>query len=116
MQGNMMRRTHHRALVQGIGGKIAGIVAMLTGSFLAASQCFGGPATSSPPNMFRPASTPADAIFHISIFVLIIARVIFAVVFSLMVYSLVKFRRGDDGREPPQVYGSAHASLIPGSK
>ena len=110
-----MRRTHHRAMVQGIGGKIAGIVAMLTGIFLAASWCFGGPATPSPSNMFRPASTPTDAIFHISIFVLIIAGVIFAVVFSLLVYSLVKFRRsaGDDGREPPQVYGSAHASLKP---
>lgn len=109
----MVRRTHHRALVQGIGGEIGGIVAILTGIFLAASRCFGGPATPSPPNMFRPASTPADAIFHISIFVLIIAGVIFAVVFYLLVYSLVKFRRsaGDDGREPPQVYGSNQVEL-----
>jgi cytochrome c oxidase subunit 2 len=63
--------------------------------------------------MFRPASTPADAILHISIFVLIISFVIFAVVFGLLVYALAKFRRraGDDGREPPQVYGSNQVEL-----
>jgi cytochrome c oxidase subunit 2 len=63
--------------------------------------------------MFRPASTPADAILHISIFVLIISFVIFAVVFCLLVYALAKFRRraGDDGREPPQVYGSNQVEL-----
>src|SRR5580700_4517862 len=113
MQGKMMRRTRHRALVQGIGGKIAGIVVLLAGTLLAASLCFGGPANPSPTNMFRPASTPADAILHISIFVLIISGVIFAVVFCLLVYALVKFRRsaGDDGREPPQVYGSNQVEL-----
>ena len=34
-------------------------------------------------------------------------------VFSLLVYSVVKFRRraGDDGREPPQIYGSNQVEL-----
>jgi cytochrome c oxidase subunit 2 len=107
------RRVHNRALVQGIGSKVSGIGGLIAGFLLAASLCFGGPANPSPPNMFRPASTPADAIFHISIFVLIISGVIFAVVFWLLVYVLVKFRRsaGDDGREPPQVYGSNQVEL-----
>jgi cytochrome c oxidase subunit 2 len=108
-----MRRTHHRALVRSIGVKITGVVVLLAGSLLATSLCFGGPVDPSTPNMFRPASTPADEILHISIFVLIIAALIFAVVFFLLVYALVKFRRrrGDDDREPPQVYGSNQVEL-----
>jgi cytochrome c oxidase subunit 2 len=107
------RQVHNRALAQGIGSNVAGIGVLIAGFLLATSLCFGGPANPSPPNMFRPASTPADAIFHISIFVLIISGVIFAVVFWLLVYALVKFRRsaGDDGREPPQVYGSNQVEL-----
>jgi cytochrome c oxidase subunit II len=110
MQGKMMRRTRHRALVQGIAGLFAVSLAFL---LFATSQCFGAPANPSPTNIFRPSSTPADEVFHIAIFVLIIAALIFAVVFCLLVYSLVKFRRGpdDDGREPPPVYGSNQVEL-----
>jgi cytochrome c oxidase subunit 2 len=110
MQGKMMRRTRQRALVQGIGGWCAVWLAFL---LFATSQCFGGPAHPSPANIFRPSSTPADEVFHISIFVLIIAALIFAVVFCLLVYSLVKFRHrpDDDGREPPPVYGSNQVEL-----
>lgn len=45
--------------------------------------------------------------------VLAICAVIFLVVGSLIVYSLVRFRArpGDDGREPPQVYGSGRVEL-----
>jgi cytochrome c oxidase subunit 2 len=58
-------------------------------------------------------STPASSIFGLSLFVLTVAAVIFAVVFSLLVYSIVRFRRrtDDDGREPPQVYGSNQLEL-----
>ena len=65
------------------------------------------------PNMFKPVSTPAHSIFHLSLFVLAICALIFAVVFSLLVYSIVKFRRraGDDGREPPPIYGSNQVEL-----
>ncbi len=53
-------------------------------------------------------STPADSIFRLSIFVLEITGLIFTVVFSLLVYAIVKYRRraGDNGHEPPQVFGS----------
>src|ERR1700722_14325874 len=49
--------------------------------------------SSSPPgtNIFAPASTPAKSITNLSVFVLIITGIIFAVVFSLLFYSVVKF-------------------------
>jgi cytochrome c oxidase subunit II len=96
-------------------GKIAGIAVLLTGFLLAARLCFGAPLDSSPqaPNIFRPASTPADSIFHLSLFVLSITGAIFVIVFSLIVYAVVKFRAhdGEDDREPPQVYGSNQVEL-----
>jgi cytochrome c oxidase subunit II len=67
----------------------------------------------SPTNIFAPASTPAKSIFGVSVFVLAVTAVIFAIVFSLLAYSVVKFRKrtNDDGREPPQVYGSNQVEL-----
>lgn len=65
------------------------------------------------PDIFKPDSTPAESINRLSVFVLIITGLIFAVVFSLLVYVVVKFgiRRSEDGREPPQVYGSNQLEL-----
>ena len=65
------------------------------------------------PNIFSPASTPADAIYHLSVFVLAVCLAIFVAVFGLLVYSVVKFRRrpDDDGREPAQIYGSNQVEL-----
>jgi cytochrome c oxidase subunit 2 len=65
------------------------------------------------PNIFAPASTPADAIHHLSLFVLTICGAIFLVVAGLLLYSAVKFRRraDDDGREPAQIYGSNQVEL-----
>jgi len=67
----------------------------------------------SPTNIFAPASTPAQSIFGLSLFVLAVTGAIFLVVFTLLLYSVVKFRkkRNDDGREPPQVYGSNQVEL-----
>ena len=66
-----------------------------------------------PTNIFAPVSTPAKSIFGLSIFVLTVTGAIFVVVFTLLVYSVVKFRkrRNDDGREPPQVYGSNQVEI-----
>ena len=62
----------------------------------------------SPTNIFAPASTPAHSVFRISSFVLEITGAIFVVVFSLLSYAVIKFRerRGEEGSEPAQVYGS----------
>src|SRR5437016_11222530 len=66
-----------------------------------------------PTNIFAPVSTPAESIFGLSLFVLVVTAAIFAVVFSLLVYAVVKFRKrnDDDGREPPQLYGSNQIEL-----
>ena len=67
----------------------------------------------SPTNIFAPASTPSQSIFELSIFVLMVTAAIFIVVFSLLVYAVVKFRKRDagEGREPVQVYGSTQLEL-----
>src|SRR5882724_10383543 len=67
----------------------------------------------SPTNIFAPVSTPAKSIFGLSLFVLAVTAAIFVVVFSLLAYSVVKFRKrvNDDGREPPQVYGSNQVEI-----
>src|ERR1700689_4163966 len=67
----------------------------------------------SPTNIFAPASTPAHDIFRLSIFGLEIEGAIFVVVFSLLAFAVVKFRKrkGDDDVEPPQVYGSNQIEL-----
>jgi cytochrome c oxidase subunit 2 len=95
-------------------GKLPGVAVLLVGCLLPASLCFGTPADPSQiPNIFRPVSTPADSIFRLSLLILAVTGVIFSIVFGLMVYSLVKYRRRsvDDGREPPQVYGSNQIEL-----
>ena len=67
----------------------------------------------SPTNIFAPVSTPAQSIFGLSLFVLVVTATIFVVVFTLLGYAVVKFRRrtSDDGREPPQVYGSNQVEI-----
>ena len=75
----MKRRAKYPELIEGRGSKIAGIAVLLAGPVLMASLRFGKSEKHSAPNMFRPASTPADAIFHLSLFVLVITGVIFAV-------------------------------------
>ena len=59
-------------------------------------------------SIFTPESAPAHSIVHLAHFVLAITAIIFAVVFSLIVYVVARFRRraNDDGKEPAQVYGS----------
>ena len=64
-------------------------------------------------NIFAPESTPAKSIFDLSLFVLAITAVIFVVVFTLLVYSVVRFRSraGNADREPAQVYGSTQIEM-----
>src|SRR5216683_1137903 len=78
------------------------------------AAAFADPAVHfSPTNIFAPASTPAKSIFGLSLFVLAVTGAIFLVVFTLLLYSVVKFRKRktDDGREPPQVYGSNQVEI-----
>ena len=67
----------------------------------------------SPTNLFAPASNPAESIHELALFILAVAAAIFAVVFTLLAYAVVRFRRrpGDPPGEPPQVYGSRQIEL-----
>ncbi len=66
----------------------------------------------SPTNIFAPDSTPAYAIYRLSVFELEILCAIFLVVFGLLAYAVVKFRqRTEDDTEPPQIYGSNQMEL-----
>jgi len=109
--GSGMRRTdQNRRLVS----KAAGLAVLLGGGLLAASLCFGAPQNPSQvPSIFDPHSTPAESIYHLSHFVLSITGLIFAVVFTLLAYVVVKYRErpGDTDREPTQVYGSTQIEL-----
>jgi cytochrome c oxidase subunit 2 len=82
---------------------------------LAALAAFAAPSPSplSPTNIFAPVSTPSQWIFELSRFVLMVTGAIFIVVFSLLAYAVVKFRksRASDAREPAQVYGSTQLEL-----
>jgi cytochrome c oxidase subunit 2 len=61
-----------------------------------------------PPYVFAPVSTPAYAIDTLAWFAIAICAGIALIVGGLLAYSIIRFRArpGDDGREPPQVYGS----------
>src|SRR5271154_732440 len=83
-------------------------------SIMASGAAFAATAgPSSTPSLLNPASTPAHDIYHLSLFVMAICLGIFLVVFSLIVYAAVKYRKRptDDGHEPPQIYGSNQVEL-----
>ncbi|HTY42831.1 MAG TPA: cytochrome c oxidase subunit II [Thermoanaerobaculia bacterium] len=98
-----MREKHARSLFSFPFGRGAAAAALAL--LAAASPLAAGPGGTS---VFRPVSSPADAVHHYSLFVLGITGAIFAVVFTMLVVAVVRFRRrpGDDASEPPQVYGS----------
>jgi len=106
--------THHKSRFRAFLSPALAVVILLAGILLAATLCTASePQTNAVPNIFEPRSTPADSIRHLSFFVLSITGLIFLVVFSLLTYVIVKFRRkaGDRGSEPAQVYGSTQIEL-----
>src|ERR1700758_4028582 len=82
-------------------------------AFLFCCMATAAAADPSSTNVFAPHSTPAKSILRLSIFVMIITGMIFVVVFTLLVYSLSKFRAraGSTNTEPAQVYGSTQIEL-----
>jgi cytochrome c oxidase subunit 2 len=60
------------------------------------------------PQVFAPVSTPARDIETLAWFTIAVCAGIALIVGGLLAYSIVRFRArpDDDGREPPQVYGS----------
>ena len=94
---------------------VAAIVALLglIGTAAGATSGLGGGTAVQTPNIFAPVSTPAFAIRDLSWFVLGICAAIFVVVSGILTYSIIRFRRrpGQEGGEPPQVYGSNQIEL-----
>ena len=92
----------------GTGKLLSGVCFCLGLARVALAQSSNAPAS-----IFSPASTPADSIYRLSLFVIATCLGIFVVVFSLLAYSVIKYRRrpSDDGREPPQIYGSNQMEL-----
>jgi cytochrome c oxidase subunit II len=104
--------TVHKADWPAIISRVAGVLVLLVGVLLAAGLCVASPHDNPVPSIFDPRSTNAQSLYHLSNFVLAITGLIFLVVFSLLVYSVVKFRsRSNDNREPAQVYGSTQIEL-----
>src|ERR1700719_825338 len=107
--GARMRKADWRAIVS----RVAGVLVLLAGVLLAARLCAASPHDNPVPSIFEPHSTPAESIRHLSHFVLGITGLIFLVVFSLLSYVVVKFRRSmaDTDREQVQVYESTQIEL-----
>src|SRR5258708_3988885 len=104
----------HKTEWKAVAARVTGIIVILTGVLLAARVCVASPpGNHTIPSIFDPHSTPAESIRHLSHFVLGITGLIFLVVFSLLSYAAVKFRRrvADAEREPAQVYGSTQIEL-----
>src|SRR6516165_227148 len=79
-------------------------------SILLAPQALGAPSQTS---IFAAESTQAKSIVNMSVFVLVITGIIFAVVVTLLAYSILKFRArsSNANTEPAQVYGSTQIEL-----
>lgn len=87
------------------------IVALVLGAAPAIAADWGmGAANSSlaHPEVFAPVSAPAHDIETLAWFAISVCAGIALIVGGLLAYGIVRFRArpGDDGREPPQVYGS----------
>src|SRR5882762_8172978 len=109
-----MHKTSDKADWGVVVGRTTGILVLLGGILFAAGLCNASPSDDNPvPSIFQPHSTPAESIYHLSVFVLAITAVIFLVVFSLLAYAVVKFRNKAAGAEsePAQVYGSTQIEL-----
>ena len=95
--------------------KVGALIVFLAICWPAATVGATEPAGSalSPTNIFAPVSTPAQSIFDLSIFVLMVTAAIFLTVFTLLAYAVIRFRKRETeaGREPAQVYGSTQVEL-----
>lgn len=82
---------------------LAGLIPMKLGAEVA---------TASSTNIFSSVSTPAIVIKQLAMLVFGVTAAIFLVVATLLVFVIVRYRaRGEDGTEPPQVYGSERVEL-----
>jgi cytochrome c oxidase subunit II len=89
-------------------------IPLLVGILFTAGVCAAAPAETHPiPNIFKTHSTPADDAYRLSLLVLKVTGIIFAVVSALLMYVIIRFRSrsGTRTHEPAQVYGSTQIEL-----
>jgi cytochrome c oxidase subunit II len=100
-----------RSSTQSTGLKMLAVAFLILSCFVSEAAADSSPTGLG--NIFAPESTPAKSIFDLSLFVLSITGIIFVVVFTLLVYSIIKFRPTSENanREPAQVYGSTQIEL-----
>jgi cytochrome c oxidase subunit II len=108
-----MREMAHNKGYRTVAGWAKGMLGLLAAILLPAALCKANPPNNPIPNIFDPHSTPADWVYQLSTFVLVICGLIFLVVFILLTYAVTKFRhRASDGKhEPAQVYGSTQIEM-----
>jgi Cytochrome C oxidase subunit II, transmembrane domain len=72
-----------------------------------------GSASNTQTSIFSPHSGPAHSISVIAWRTIAITGIIFVVVGGLLAYAIIRFRQrpGDDGSEPPQIFGSTQIEL-----
>jgi len=70
-------RNKRKADWRAVAARVTGVLVILVGILLAAGLCNANPSDNPVPNIFKPESTPADWVFHLSAFVLAITGVIF---------------------------------------
>src|SRR5579883_3098539 len=77
-----------------------------------ASQAIFAEGPQSTPSIFAPASTPANSIYELSLFVIAITGGIFVTVGSLIAWAAFRFRQHgqDDTSEPAQIMGPRRLS------
>jgi heme/copper-type cytochrome/quinol oxidase subunit 2 len=94
--------------------RVAGVVILLAGVLLAAGLCMARSQDNSIPSIFDTRSTPADSLRHLSHFVLGVTRLIFLVVFSSLIYAVLKFRGRATGieREPARYMEARRSSSL----
>lgn len=95
--------------VSALRGGGLGVFSFLTATYLGMARAAAGDVTS----IFTPLSTPAEEVYENAILVLAICAGIFLTVGGFLLYTIIRFRQrpDDDGREPPQVYGSNQIEL-----
>jgi cytochrome c oxidase subunit II len=108
-----MAHLANRTIVRRIGPIARFIVALVLAGAVRAGPLFAQEQPAQVSSIFAPVSRPAELVRELSLLVLAITGGIFVIVGGLLAYSIVRFRRrhDDEGREPPQVYGSNSIEL-----
>jgi cytochrome c oxidase subunit II len=102
-----LRLTYQQRILRGVV-KFSAVWIVIAGHI---ESAFGNPSEIT--NILKPLSQPAQEIKEGSLLVIAICTTIFVIVAGLLAYTIIRYRHrpGDDGSEPPQIYGSNQIEL-----